>query len=555
MNGRILRTVLGAWVLSVPAAALGQAGGEKPKIPDLVYVKMVTNKGEIVLELDQHKAPETVGNFLEYVDGGFYDNTLFHRVMPEFMIQGGGYDVNKKKKEARPPIKNESTNGLLNETGAIAMAFEQRKPESASSQFFINLNNNVMLDARGPRQGNTVFGRVIGGMDTVKTINLVPTENLAAKINLNFANSPVEPVVIQSVRRVPAEEIKDMIAAATQLKTQTPTPGGLHVKLATSMGDIILELDQRRAPVSVANFLSYADEGFYNGTMFHRVIKDFMIQGGGMTPDYAEKPTKPPIRNEWQNGLKNVRGSIAMARTKVPDSATSQFFINVVDNSRLDMPQADGAAYAVFGRVIHGMDVVENIRNTPVKFDARADQSQTAAPITPVIIKGVTRLSPGEVEGFTAAAKPQGGSAAKPPVAPTDQAKADSMQIGQYLVKSKGIDVSKGQKSASGLWHVDVLEGTGATPKPADNVTVHCTGWFPDGNKFYSSYDKQPVKPLQQSAGGFIKGFTEGICGMKVGGKRYLIIPPALGYGPKGFGQVVPPNATLIYEIELLSVN
>ncbi len=552
MNGRMLRTVLGAWVLSVPAAALGQAGGEKPKIPDLVYVKMATSKGEIVLELNQLKAPETVKNFLAYADGGFYDNTLFHRVMPEFMIQGGGYDVNKQKKEVRPPVKNESNNGLRNEPGTIAMAFEQRKPESATSQFFINLSSITRLDARGPRQGNAVFGRVIGGMDTVKGISLVPTENLARKLNVNFTNSPVEPVVIQSVRRVPAEEIKDLIAAATPAPAQptTPVPGGVHVKMATSMGDIILELDQRRAPISVANFLSYSDEGFYNGTMFHRVIKDFMIQGGGMTPDYTEKPTKPPIRNEWQNGVKNVRGSIAMARSG-PDTATSQFFINVVDNSRLDVPQADGAAYAVFGKVIHGMDVVDKIRNTPVKFDARADKGQPAAPITPVIINGVTRLSPGEVEALTAAAITEGAMAAKPAAAPADQSKADPMQIGQDLVKSKGVDISKGRKTASGLWHVDLVEGTGATPLATDRVKVHYTGWLVSGDKFDSSVDRGT--PSTFGLAQVIKGWTEGLSTMKAGGKRFLVIPPELAYGAAGRPKI-PPNSTLVFEVELLEV-
>jgi peptidyl-prolyl cis-trans isomerase A (cyclophilin A) len=137
------------------------------------------------------------------------------------------------------------------------------------------------------------------------------------------------------------------------------------VKLATSAGDIVIELDAAKAPKSVDNFLQYVKAGQYNGTVFHRVIPSFMIQGGGMTADMKEKPTRAPIPLESKNGLSNVRGSVAMARTNNPNSATAQFFINVNDNLRLDgtSPGADG--YAVFGKVISGMDVVDKIRATP----------------------------------------------------------------------------------------------------------------------------------------------------------------------------------------------
>ncbi|NIM92044.1 MAG: peptidyl-prolyl cis-trans isomerase [Candidatus Aminicenantes bacterium] len=139
-----------------------------------------------------------------------------------------------------------------------------------------------------------------------------------------------------------------------------------EVIMKTTKGDITIELYKDKAPITVKNFLSYVDEKFYEGTIFHRVIKDFMIQGGGLTPDFKEKPGKPPIKNEATNGLRNKRGTIAMARTQVIDSATSQFFINHVDNPFLDhkskTPQ--GFGYAVFGKVIKGMDVVDAIANT-----------------------------------------------------------------------------------------------------------------------------------------------------------------------------------------------
>jgi cyclophilin family peptidyl-prolyl cis-trans isomerase len=160
-----------------------------------------------------------------------------------------------------------------------------------------------------------------------------------------------------------------------------------RVTLETNYGNIVLELDAKKAPRTVANFLQYAREGFYDGTIFHRVIADFMIQGGGFTEDFKQKPTRPPIANEAINGLKNTRGSIAMARTSDPHSATSQFFINVKDNSALDYPGRDGFGYAVFGKVIEGMDVVDKIRQVPTGVGGPGMKD---VPKEPVIIKKVT---------------------------------------------------------------------------------------------------------------------------------------------------------------------
>ena len=136
------------------------------------------------------------------------------------------------------------------------------------------------------------------------------------------------------------------------------------IKMNTSKGTIVLELDADKAPETVANFMQYVNDGFYNGTIFHRVIDGFMIQGGGMQPGMKEKPTNAPVKNEADNGLSNVRGSIAMARTPDPHSATAQFFINVKDNNFLDFRSAtpDGFGYCVFGKVVEGMDVVDAIK-------------------------------------------------------------------------------------------------------------------------------------------------------------------------------------------------
>ncbi len=136
------------------------------------------------------------------------------------------------------------------------------------------------------------------------------------------------------------------------------------VILHTSKGDITLELNSTKAPITVKNFLAYAKDGFYDGTIFHRVIENFMIQGGGMKSGLREKPANAPIKNEADNGLGNQRGTIAMARTPDPNSATAQFFINVVDNKFLDFrsPTPDGYGYCVFGKVVDGMDVVDAIK-------------------------------------------------------------------------------------------------------------------------------------------------------------------------------------------------
>ena len=157
--------------------------------------------------------------------------------------------------------------------------------------------------------------------------------------------------------------------------------------LETSLGNVKVELFQKEAPISVKNFLDYAKSGFYNGTVFHRVIPGFMIQGGGFTPDLAQKATKPPIRNEAANGLKNLRGTLAMARTNVVDSATAQFFINVNNNDFLNHREGGPAVYgyAVFGKVISGMDVVDKIAATQTGMQG----GMTDVPVTAVVIKNV----------------------------------------------------------------------------------------------------------------------------------------------------------------------
>lgn len=174
------------------------------------------------------------------------------------------------------------------------------------------------------------------------------------------------------------------------LGTATAGAANPTVVLKTDKGDITIELDPDKAPLTVRNFLAYVDAKFYDGTIFHRIIKDFMIQGGGLTPDFKEKPEKPAIKNEAGNGLKNLRGTLAMARTDQPHTATAQFFINHADNAFLDHKDNSvaGFGYCVFGKVISGMDIVDAIAKVPTT----TIKGNENAPRTTVTILSVRRV-------------------------------------------------------------------------------------------------------------------------------------------------------------------
>ena len=177
-----------------------------------------------------------------------------------------------------------------------------------------------------------------------------------------------------------------LITGCATQKGETMNKNNITVIMSTSMGDIELSLDKEHAPITVENFLKYVDDGFYNETIFHRVIPDFMIQGGGFNTDNKKKATYPPIQIESDNNLTNLKGTIAMARTNVPDSATSQFFINTVNNDFLNYQSINNPGYAVFGKVVSGMDVVMAIEQVQTKSSPAPNW-----PVKPVIIKSITR--------------------------------------------------------------------------------------------------------------------------------------------------------------------
>lgn len=170
------------------------------------------------------------------------------------------------------------------------------------------------------------------------------------------------------------------------------TPANPQIEVRTSMGAFILELYPENAPNTVQNFLQYVKDGHYNGTLFHRVIPGFMIQGGGFTKDFAEKPTRPPIKNEAGNGLRNGTAMISMARTADPHSATAQFFINVSENSSLDFraPTQEGHGYTPFGKVIKGMNVVESIEKVKT---GPGKPPYTDVPVKPVVIERIQLIN------------------------------------------------------------------------------------------------------------------------------------------------------------------
>lgn len=224
-----------------------------------------------------------------------------------------------------------------------------------------------------------------------------------------------------------------MLGVQAQSQTKPDKPAGddsksgqeklVYALMKTSKGDIVLELDREKAPVSVANFISYVDKKYYDGTIFHRVIPSFMIQGGGFDENLNQKQTDPPIKNEWTNGLKNKRGTIAMARQgdmkpnpERVNSATSQFFINVVDNSGLDQPQRDGGAYAVFGRVVAGMNAVDAIKIVPTITKATPSRNAMEnVPVDAVKIESVRQITEADAKKLIdAEKKASGGSATKP---------------------------------------------------------------------------------------------------------------------------------------------
>ena len=338
-----------------------------------------------------------------------------------------------------------------------------------------------------------------------------------------------------------------------------------RVKLQTTLGDIVIELNAEKAPITVDNFIGYVESGFYKGTIFHRVMPNFMLQAGGLTAEMEEKTAglKPSIKNEWKNGLKNVKGTIAMARGGHPDSAKAQFFINVKDNQMLDMPR-DGAAYAVFGKVVEGMDVVEKIRTAKCTVHPKyRTRDGAVTPAEPIVIKDTKLVGKYDREKVKAIVTAQHKEEAQAKIkARLEREKKlkerqgdlkarleEQMQkMREYVKQVEAETGKKAEKTASGLMYVVLKEGDGPAPKPTDMVQVKYKGWLLSGEVFDSGEIGFSLKR------GVIQGWLEGVAMMKVGGKRRLIIPPQLAYAEHGKGQAIPPNTVLVFDVELLEI-
>lgn len=314
-----------------------------------------------------------------------------------------------------------------------------------------------------------------------------------------------------------------------------------RVKIQTTLGDIVVALDAENAPGTVMNFLDYVTDGFYDGTVFHRVVPNSVVQGGGYNPDMTEKRVglRPAIADESYNELKNERWTIAMFR--VPgdfNSARTQFFINVVDHPFFDRLR-DGSGYTVFGRVVEGIDTVERIRDTKVGTHPNyAAGKNPVVPVEPVVVQSIRLLT-----AFDRTAAAALMESAK-------QLRSDRVNL--VVKRLENESGAKAVTTESGLRYVDFRVGKGAFPLMQEAVEVNYRAMFVDGREFDSSA-KQADGPLTVNMDSALKGLGEGLQSMREGGKRTLIVPPELAYGAVGIPGMVPPNSTLIYEIELLS--
>lgn len=332
---------------------------------------------------------------------------------------------------------------------------------------------------------------------------------------------------------------------ATTGDTQTvvQAPGDpLHpkVKLETTLGDIVCELNAERAPAAVLNFVQYVNANYYDGTIFHRVLKDSMIQGGGYTPDLEPKlrGLKPDVEGSWGSHLQNERGTISMIRGRgTAQLASAQFYINLADNVDLDESRHHGS-YAVFGRVVEGMDTVDEIGNVPVgSHEKYAGGRSEVVPTRPIIIKSVRLITPFDtfqVQAMAAATRVDRQS-----------------QLNELFAELEEKAGSTGTIAQSGLRYVDFAVGDGESPELTDTVVFQYRGTLIDGTEFESTY---ATGPTERKIGGLITGLQEGLITMNEGGRRTLILPPELGFGASGVPGIIPPDAVLIFEIELLEI-
>ncbi len=333
-------------------------------------------------------------------------------------------------------------------------------------------------------------------------------------------------------------------AAPTNAPALAGGPPTLHprARVTTTLGDFVIELDAEKSPLTVMNFVDYTNDGFYDGTVFHRVVRGSVAQGGGYTADMTEKTAgrRPAIPCESFNGLTNDRWTVAMYREPgKPQTARTQFFINLQANPALDRLR-DGEGYAVFGKVVEGIATVERIRDVQVGTHSKyAAGKNPVVPVTPVVIQSIRMLGTLDRSGATAVSE--------------DVESAPARRLEALLTKIEAQSGAKFTASESGLRYLDTQVGNGAFPTIEEAVELDYRGTLVDGTEFDSSR-RQGDGPLTVNVSALIAGLREGLETMREGGKRTLVVPPELGYGTDGIPGRVPADSTLIVELELFSV-
>ncbi len=560
---RLLLVPLLAVPLLAGLQCMGPSDNPDPEIPPppLVVaptVRITTSRGTIEIELFAVQAPLTVANFQKYLYDGYYGDTLVEIKAAEGIHLGRLRTDGTVKAATYPAVKSESANGLPHSRGYIAMVPDQSGDAGSATRVFA-----IYTTAPPAASGRTVFGRVIRGLGAVDDIvqakdattavqrmreldangreilgtpATLPTLTPPANVSGVVATGVQTPVSLGSATAAdydgktltasndaPAAGFYvgtttvhwwtinsyGHVAAATQTVGVTAqSPDNPRVHMYTNMGEMVAELFPTVAPVTVDNFLRYVRDGFYKELIWHRIVKKGgqggsgigVDQTGGFTFDRtARQPVRDPIVNESDNRVANGRGTIAMARTENPDSATSQFYINVTDNDVLNYASADEPGYCVFGTLVSGLDVADRINAVPT--------NPNGTPVDDVFL---------------------------------------------YAIEVVG-EESPTVTTETGLRYKDFVVGTGETPAADAFVAVNYVGSLDNWTEFDRNMD--PADPAEFSLGGVIPGFSEGIRSMRVGGSRLLIIPPDLGYGdnpPPGSG--IPPGATLIFFVKLIAI-
>ena len=329
--------------------------------------------------------------------------------------------------------------------------------------------------------------------------------------------------------------------ASQQPAVLNPQTDVLHpwLKMETTLGDLIFELDAQEAPTVVINFVEYAEGGEYDGTIFHRVVPERILQGGGYTPDLEFKPRSVPqvVPDNWHVELHSTEGTIALVRPSDQlGMSTAEFFVNLTDNVHHDMGRNHGR-YAVFGRVVGGHDTINRIRSTPVGPDARYGRGfSPVVPSTPVVIHSARLMTPFDADAARAVI------AVRYPTPAIAVEKLFGKKVADALAET-----------GTGLQIADITPGRGPrSPEPSNDIEYQYRGTFLNGKEFENSYERQ--EPLVRTLSAMIPGLQEAFSTMTEGGHRVAVLPPELAYGDGGIPGIIPAGSILIYELELVDI-